>query len=226
MHDDLATLVNPILRTALRLRDAWAAGGGPTFDAGREQLLNAFRALHRAHPPVRGESPGAGPRDLLDGPAADGPPADLGVAYPLACLADELFTIGSPVAGRWTDRKFEVEFHGTNDRAWRFWQQAELAAGHPSAERFELFYLCAALGFRGEKRDDPDGFKRWMAAARDRLRPTWTADWTAPPAMDPPARVPLRHGSARLRRMVQVLAVALLVCVPLATWSALRLLTR
>jgi type VI protein secretion system component VasF len=223
MRDDLANLVNPILRTALDLRDGWAAGTGPSLDAGRQRLRDRFAPLLRAHPP--GTSTTTAPIDLL---SASAPPetAYLGVAYPLACWIDELFTLRSPVASQWTDRKLEVEYFGTNDRAWRFWVQADLAAGRQDTDHLEVFFLCAALGFRGEKLDDPAAYTAWATATRDRLLPDRAADWVGPPALDPPASVPPRYGFARLRRMAVAAGVFALVAVPVAMWLVARLLVR
>jgi type VI secretion system protein ImpK len=225
MRDDLANLVNPVLRTALDLRDGWAAGGGPSLDAGRERLRDRFAQLFRVQP-ARQAAASSAPVDLLAGPTDA--PADtyLGVGYPLACWVDELFTLRSPVAGQWTDRKLEAEYYGTNDRAWRFWVQADLAAARPELDHLEVFFLCAALGFRGDKIDDPAGYTAWAAATRDRLLPDRAADWVGPPALDPPAAVPPRYGFARLRRMALTAGVLALVAVPVAAWLVARLLVR
>ena len=40
MRDQLLSVVSPIVRTAIKLRDEWATGTGPPFDAGRELLIN------------------------------------------------------------------------------------------------------------------------------------------------------------------------------------------
>lgn len=225
MRDDLANLVNPILRTTLDLRDGWAAGSGPSLDGGRQRLRDRFAPLLRAHPPGVA-SPTAAPVDLLAGPAATPEAPYLGLGYPLACWVDELFTLRSPVASQWTDRKLEVEYFGTNDRAWRFWVQADLAAARPELDHLEVFFLCAALGFRGDKIDDPAGYTAWATATRDRLLPDRAADWVGPPALDPPANVPPRHGFARLRRMAIAAGVFGLVAVPTAAWLVTRLLVR
>lgn len=225
MRDDLANLVNPILRTALDLRDGWAAGTGPSLDAGRERLRDRFALLFRTHP-ARSATTATATVDLLGGPVDVPPEKYLGVGYPLACWVDELFTLRSPVAGQWTDRKLEAEYYGTNDRAWRFWVQADLAAGRSESDHLEVFFLCAALGFRGEKIDDPAGYSAWAAATRDRLLPDRAADWVGPPALDPPAAVPHRFGFARLRRMALTAGVFALVAVPVAAWLVARLLVR
>ena len=229
MRDQLLSLVTPVLRTGLRLRDEWSRGSGPPFDAGRELLLQAFRELFAAYPPpaAGAAAPGRGEVDRLGGSeAAPAPEGYLGVGYALASWADELFTLNSPVASRWNERKFEAEFYGTNDRAWRFWQQARLAAERPGDDDLEVFYLCAALGFRGEWADDPAKLRAWLGATRDRLVKGLRQEWVGPPALDAPGRVPPRYGKERLRRMAAVAGLAVLVCLPAAAFLIARQLTR
>lgn len=227
MRDDLARLVNPIIRVVLDLRDGWSTSTGPNFDAGRTRLLDRFRDLHRSYPAVRGDGIRAAPvDDLLDGGMdLERDDVYLGPAYPLACWADDVFTRLPAVADKWTDLKFEVEFHGTNDRAWRFWKQAEMASRR-SADELEIFFICAALGFRGEKIDDPTAYSAWAASARDRLLADATTEWVGPPALDPPARVPPRFGTRRLRRMATVAALFAVIAIPVAAWLVARQLVR
>lgn len=238
MRDQLFNLVNPVLRTGLRLRDEWSRGVGPPFDAGRELLLQAFRDLFAAFPSA-GTSIASHLKDasefrieLVDdddfGAVARAPTEEmyLGVGYPLACWADELFTLNSPVAGRWNERKFEIEFFTTNDRAWRFWRQARTAADRPIDDDLEVFYLCAALGFRGEWADEPTKLRAWLGATRERLVKGLRREWVGPPALDPPAGVPPRYGKERVRRMAVVAGLACLVAVPAAVLMVARQLAR
>lgn len=226
MRDDLARLVNPIVRVALDLRDGWSAPNGPNFDAGRARLHDRFRDLHRSYPAVRGDGIRAPVADLLDSnPDLETDDVYLGPAYPLACWVDELLTRLPAVAAQWTDRKFEVEFHGTNDRAWRFWKQAELASRR-SADELEVFFVCAALGFRGDKIDDTPDYAGWARVTRDRLLADGQSGWVGPPALDPPARVPPRFGSQRLKRMAWAAAAFAVVAIPVAAWLVARQLVR
>jgi type VI secretion system protein ImpK len=226
MREQLLSLVNPVFRTGLRLRDEWSRGAGPPFDAGRELLLQAFRDLFAATAPPPAGAPQLKDASLFEievfeddvGAAARTPTVEpyLGIGYPLACWADELFTLNSPVAARWNERKFEAEFFATNDRAWRFWRQARMAADRPGDDDLEVFYLCAVLGFRGEWADDPGKLRAWLGATRDRLVKGLRQEWAGPPALDPPAKVPPRYGQERVRRMAVFAGLAGLLCVPAA----------
>lgn len=230
MKEQLLNLVNPILRSALQLRDDWARGVGPPFDTGRELLLQEFRDLFATYPaaPVA-RRPVSGPDaiDLLSRSEEEKPAETyLGVGYPLACWVDELFTLNSPVSALWNERKFEVEFYSSNDRAWRFWWQARLAADRPTDDDLEVFYLCTVLGFRGEWAEDPGQLRAWLGATRDRLVKVLRTEWIGPPALDPPARVPPRYGKARLRRMAVTAGVACLLSIPAAVVLIARQLSR
>jgi type VI protein secretion system component VasF len=231
MRDQLLSLVTPVFRTGLQLRDEWSRGEGPPFDAGRELLLQAFRELFAVVPSPVNTTTGSQQFELkgaslfeIDltagdaGAAARMPTVEsyLGVGYALASWVDELFTLNSPVAAKWNERKFEVEFFATNDRAWRFWRQARMAADRPGDDDLEVFYLCAALGFRGEWAEEPGKLRAWLGASRDRLVKGLRQEWVGPPALDPPAHVPPRYGKARVRRMATFAGFAILLAIPAA----------
>ena len=229
MRDQLLKLVNPVIRTGLRLRDDWSRGTGPPFDAGRELLVQAFRDLFSAYPipPFSGQQ--ANPQtDLMDGTQTPTQSESryLGVGYALASWVDELFTLNSPVGPRWNERKFEVEFFTTNDRAWRFWEQARLAADRPGDDDLEVYFLCAELGFRGEWIEDPTRLRAWLGATRERLVKELRQEWVGPPALDPPAHVPPRYGKERLRRMALFAGLVCLVCIPTAVLLIARQLAK
>lgn len=237
MREQLLALVSPVLSTGLRLRDEWSRGEGPPFDAGRELLVQAMRELFSAS--GTGTAPTASQLkdaslfeiEIFEGDvaaAARAPTVEpyLGVGYPLACWVDELFTLNSPLASKWNERKFEIEFFATNDRAWRFWRQARMAADRPIDDDLEVFYLCAMLGFRGEWAEDPGQLRAWLGTTRDRLVKGLRQEWTGPPALDPPASVPPRYGKDRVRRMAMFAGLAVLLSIPAAVLLIARQLAR
>jgi type VI protein secretion system component VasF len=139
---------------------------------------------------------------------------------------DELFTLNSPVAGRWNELKFEVEFYDTNDRAWRFWVQARMAAERATDDDLEVFYLCAVLGFRGEWVEDLPQLRAWLGSTRERLVKSLRKEWVGPQALEPPASVPPRYGKWKLARMAVVAGLAVLLCVPLGALLVARQLVK
>jgi type VI secretion system protein ImpK len=227
MRDQLLSVVNPIVRTALKLRDDWATGTGPPFDAGRELLISRFRELLMVVAPPTAKH-GVSSYDIdLSAASFSAPEARyLGVGYALASWIDELFTLNSPVAGKWNERKFEVEFYETNDRAWRFWVQARMAAERATDDDLEVFYLCAVLGFRGEWAEDQTQLRAWLGSTRERLVKALRSEWVGPQALEPPASVPPRYGKSRLARMAVVAGLAVLVCVPFGALLVARQLAK
>lgn len=227
MRDSLLSVVNPIVRTALKLRDDWAAGAGPPFDAGRELLIGRFRELF-AVAPLPTAKPGVSAYDIDLSAASQASPEAryLGVGYALASWVDELFTLNSPVAGKWNERKFEIEFYATNDRAWRFWAQARMAADRVHDDDLEVYYLCAVLGFRGEWVEEQAQLRAWLGSTRERLVKALRTEWVGPTALEPPASVPPRYGKARLARMAVVAGLAVLVCLPFGALLVARQLMK
>jgi type VI secretion system protein ImpK len=142
----------------------------------------------------------------------------LGIRYALVCWLDELFTTRSAWSQEWNEHKLEVELYGSNDRAWRFWEQAKLAQARTTTDALEVYFLCVMLGFRGALDKQPDQMATWIAAARQRLGQVEERD--AARAGESPRHIcapPLR-GSARLRQMALTAWVAVLVLGPLTAF--------
>jgi type VI secretion system protein ImpK len=221
MREPLAGLVTDIIRTALRTADDFRHGGNLPFEAARELLIEKFRELGSQFQfgVVSGLRVNSmGEFDLLATANSGRQSAEnyLGVGYALACWVDELFTLNSPVAAQWNERKFEVEFFSTNERAFRFWQQARLAADRTQDDDLEVYYLCVVLGFRGEWIEQPAELKAWLGSTRERLLKGLRQDWAGPSALSAPMRVPLRYGKVRLRQMALIAVLATLVLIPVA----------
>lgn len=150
----------------------------------------------------------------------------LGIRYALVCWLDELFTTRGPWAEEWNEHKLEVELYGSNDRAWRFWEQAKLAQNRATTDALEVYYLCVTLGFRGALGKNPAELASWLNSARQRLGHVAEPDWplggeTASPNMAPPLR-----GAGKLRQMALTSWVALLLAAPLAAYVIVQRLTR
>ncbi|MCE9532704.1 MAG: DotU family type IV/VI secretion system protein [Planctomycetes bacterium] len=219
MREELANLVHPLLREALTLHEQWQAGTGPSFEAGRTDLRRQFEAIFRAEKPgpiTNEPHPTSTPVDLLADPLPAVSTRYLGAGYPLASWLDELFTLHSIRAAEWNERKFEIEFYGSNDRAWRVWQQARMAADLPKTDDLEVFFICMGLGFRGEWAEDPTALQAWTSSTRDRLLKDLRREWIAPPALDPPRGATPRRAAYGLRRMAVVGTVFSLLAIPAA----------
>ena len=122
MNEPLSSLVHQALNYGLRLRQRIAEGERPALSAEQAVLKDMLLAAEAAD--LRREF-GA---DALAPGAKSGRPGDaprfLGIRYLLVCWLDELFTDDSDWGRAWNERKLEMELYGSNDRAWRFWEQA------------------------------------------------------------------------------------------------------
>lgn len=72
--------------------------------------------------------------------------------YALVAWTDEMLIAASwEGCNFWNEKKLETEYFGTNDRAWRFFKEADRAASAEFKRRdaLEVFYIAVVLGFRG-----------------------------------------------------------------------------
>jgi type VI secretion system protein ImpK len=226
MRAELANLVLPVLCQGLNLHGRLLAGETPALETEQAALLALLQGEEESRrvPDFGGDARPALARAGRDG-ANDGD-RFFGVRYALVCWLDELFILHSPWDRRWNERKLEVALYGTNDRAWQFWKQAELAAVRPTADPLEAFFLCVVLGFRGERAEEPARLTAWVETNRGRVIAAAPSAWQAPADLEVPTAVPPRHGLERLQRALAGLAAAILVLTPLAAFAAVRWLGR
>jgi hypothetical protein len=213
MRDEIANLVHPIFARGLRLRERLLQGEEPSFEAEQAELLGLLLSE----------------REALRWPEFGGDAADqggfLGARYALACWLDELFVLDSPWSQRWNENKLEVRLYATNDRAWKFWDQARLAADRTQSDALETFFIGVMLGFTGEKVDNPLQLLDWLALTRKHLRQAGQAAWRPPPGIEPGTRVPPLRGRQALQRLLLLASAALLLAVPLVAFVLARRLS-
>ena len=206
----------------MRLKERLDRGEAPLLDVEQAALKGLLQSEMEAR---RWVSYGGDERADDQGP--DGRRgAFLGIRYALVCWLDELFTLGSAWEAQWNERKLEADLYGTNDRAWKFWEQARLADTGTDSDPLEAMYLCVMLGFAGELRNRPDQLRSWAVAAQARLAKELGREWAYPAELDPPTRVPPLHGRERLQRMVLVSGIALLLLIPLVAFLVVNHLGR
>jgi type VI secretion system protein ImpK len=219
MREEIANLVHPVFNYGLNLQKRLHKGDKPLLDV--EQ--GALKGLLLSNVEARrwASYGGDAPVETLGAPAGEtGRHGEqfLGIRYALVCWLDELFTLDSPWQAEWNERKLEVTLYGTNDRAWKFWEQARRADTRSDVDALEGYFLCAMLGFTGELRESPDKLRAWTAATQSSLVQSRSRDWIPPPELDPPTRVPPLHGRERMQRMLLVAAVSLLVLIPVVVF--------
>ncbi len=157
------------------------------LDAGqrvdRAKVLNDLQALILNVGELNSEPDWAGD-DATNHYAGGQQPLFLGVRYPLVCWLDELMIMyprsSWPTVPpdeydhqprlwtvKWNENSLEAALYGNKERAWRFWEQAQLAANRPgSGDVLEVFFWAVMLGFRGDMRESPDALKNWVEATQ------------------------------------------------------------
>jgi type VI secretion system protein ImpK len=231
MREEIANLVHPVFNHALRLKERLERGETPDLNAEQAALkgllLSEFEAQRWAD---FGGQDGGLDNSLLRGSRGTeagrpGGDAFLGVRYALVCWLDEIFIGDSPWSELWSDRKLETALYGSNDRAWKFWEQARQAEARSGTDVLEVFYLCVMFGFRGDLREEPAKLQAWANTTQTRISKSQGQEWPPPPELDPPTHVPPRHGRQQLQTMVLVAATLLLLLVPAAMfWAVQQLL--
>lgn len=213
MQDAIAKLVYPIIDYGLDLKERLNRGESPTIEIEQAALKGMLLSEIESR---RWAAFGGDAEPKSAGEARDrGGSMFLGIRYALTCWLDELFILDSQFATAWNERKLEVAFYGTNDRAWKFWEQARTAEGRGGNDALEVFFLCVMLGFRGELRDEPDQLRAWTAATRAQLARGLGQEWPYPAELDVPSNVPPLEGLDQFRRMTTVAAVMLALLVPI-----------
>lgn len=223
MQKHLADLVYPVVTYGLQLQERLDQGAMPDIDAEQAILKDLLLTDYESQRWVEFGGEVARERGKLSEPIPGGVRPSvtqtfLGVRYALVCWLDELFTCDTEWGTRWNERKLEVELYGSNDRAWKFWQQARLAQGRQGHCSLEGYYLCVMLGFRGEMRDHPEQLQTWITNAKFRLGNVQEPQWPFASPLDPPTCVPPLHGREGLERMAMASWLALLAAIPIVAF--------
>lgn len=222
MRGELAERVYPVLQHALELRDRLERGERPSLAIEQSTFLGLLGVGSGEGGMVDYDGDRAGVV-AKDPPASDQPDtAFLGARYALVCWLDELFVFEAPWSEQWNEHKLEVSLYASNDRAWRFWSQARLAASRGLVDALEVFYLCAMLGFRGDMRDQPTKLKEWFEAAGQHIRHAQSRRWVAPLDLAVPAQVPVLRGRRNLRVLLMATSLSALLLVPMVIVFFLR----
>jgi type VI secretion system protein ImpK len=196
MREELANVVYPVIQQGLGLKDKLQRG--ESLDL-KQQQAN-LRGLLQS--------------EALNGDNSTAEDRFLGIRYALVSWLDEIFILYTPASADWWEAHgMEWEYFRTNDRAFKFWEQAARAEALGSADALEVFFLCVVLGFRGDYVGSPDRVKAWRDPALSQISRS-RAEFPLPVALQPPTNVPPLEGARRLQGMLVAWAVSLLVLVP------------
>ena len=209
METDLSRHVLDVMAYGLSLKERLSAGESLLLDVENARL----KQMLLGEGAIRGH---ADYGDTVRRPVQPDERDFLGARYAIACWLDEIF-ISDPEClwcNPWREKSLEAEIYGGGqERAWRFWSQADLADKRPGTEAVEVFFWCVMLGFRGSPSlVDP---KEWAERARRRVVASRNKEIRLPADMGVRTNVsPLRNRGralAAVRLFVVVLAAALLV---------------
>lgn len=205
-----APLVEPVFDQTLRLRERIASGESIDLLAVHNELSHSLRRLQSKEDRM-------GQLRNTD---------YLGLSYPLACWIDEIMTSDTTVGAIWNESKLEGLLFGTNDRAWMFWRQADLAETMGLRDDIAVFYLCVAMGFTGQYSNDCERLAAWMH--RTRIGLGVVPELSLPFANDlaPMTDVPPLTGAMRLRQASHIAWASAVILLPALSYLLVTSITR
>ena len=201
MQNDLSQHVLEVMAYGLSLKERVTNGEMLLLDsenAKLKQMLWADGAV-RGHVDYGDNLPRPVPYDSRE---------FLGARYALACWLDEIFIsdTDSPWMEQWKEKSLEAEIYGGGqERAWRFWSQAELAEKRPGTEAVETYLWCVMLGFRGAPRIiDP---KEWTERVKRRVLGARKVEFRLPADLGLKTNVPALRSRDSFRTAARLLMV-------------------
>jgi type VI secretion system protein ImpK len=220
MRQEVADLAFPIFRAGILLRRRLGTRKADEMDMQREQ--EALKMLLNKRPPDEaaadflGDMRFADPRRSVMGDARSD--SFLGIRYALTCWLDEIIIQDDiPWKSQWNEKKLEESdsLFRSNDRAWRFWEQAKLAQARGLRDAQEVFFLCVLLGFRGNKEGNPEQLEEWRRAAEAQLE---ERSFSPPTEIKPKYRMKRLQGARGKRKMVVVAITSAVIIIMVAVF--------
>ncbi len=226
MNESISKIVHPVINYGLNLKDRLCAGEALDLEYEQARLKDLLLSDEEAQ---FHEDFG---RDDDSGNGQDGDSFNvdrrrlsnsfLGVRYVLVCWLDELFTLDSQWSHEWTEHKLEGQLYGSNDRAWKFWEQARQAQARPGTSALEAFYLCVNLGFRGNLREQHEKLASWINQSKMRLGKVEELDFPFSTERTITSSVPPLSGASKFRTMAMTCWLALLIVIPLISFALMH----
>lgn len=212
MNDKIARRMHEVFGYGLDLKERLERGEAPRFDTEHARLLSLVLAGGELDydTAYRGDLSASAARAHMTRDLSN---LFLGVQYALACWLDEVFMLDTPAwwGQQWEADSMEVRLYGgTQERAWRFWDQARKAEGpRGSPEALEAFLWAVMLGFKGapDTLTPPVNPPVWVDNVRKRVLSARSAEFPVPAQREAPTRVPALRGPERVRTMLRLAVV-------------------
>lgn len=145
MTDPFARVIGPIVQHVLEFQRALAAGTHPDLHTERNELLSL---LDEAEQKAAGHRETAHAFDLA--------------RHALIYWIDEVLINSQWThAPDWRDHILERDFYGERLGGERFYEKARDAEARAGADALEAYFLCVALGFRGQHSQSPRELQAW-----------------------------------------------------------------
>ncbi len=195
MTDAFADVVAPVIQGVIDFQDGLLRGKHPTVDEQKRTLLDLLKwAEDRA-----GRSSPELARDF-----------ELAKRALVYWIDEILITSTWKHAQEWTNHILEFSLYHESAAAIRFFEKASETEKRDSTNPLEVFFLCVALGFRGELSSDEEELRHWASRVHERI-----TEGTQHPEQyipEPPGR-PQERGLRPLQGGRLLLVVSLLVAV-------------
>ncbi len=195
MTDDFADVVAPVIQGVIDFQYGLLRGKHPTVEEQKRTLIDLLKwsedRAARSTPEL----------------ARDFELAKRALVY---WIDEVLITSSWSHSQEWTNHILEYTLHGESAAAIRFYEKASEAERRDSTNPLEVFFLCVALGFRGDLSTDAEEIQRWASRVHERI-----TEGTKHPEQyipDPPGRLQER-GLRSLQGGRLLLVVSLLVAV-------------
>ena len=154
MTDAFADVVAPVIQGVIDFQDGLLRGKHPTVEELKRELVDL---LNRSEGKAGRISP-----ELA---------RDFGLAKrALVYWIDEILIPSTwSHSQEWTNHILEFLFYRESAAAVRFYEKAIEAEKRDSTDPLETFFLCVALGFRGDLASDEEEIRRWASRIHDRV---------------------------------------------------------
>ena len=219
MREEIANIVYPIFNYGIRVKEQLASTRPPDFGTAQKELMALLQQPLAGHlaTEFNGESP-----FMVTAGGGKSPNVFLGIRYGLVCWLDETFITDSPWRGEWNESKLESSMYNTNDRAYKFWDQARRAETRPTKDALEAYYLCVLLGFRGDLFQQPEKLRAWRESVEAQILHAEDRSYSPPPEHKIKPNVPLLLGAKRKQRMILTATIVMLILIPLTIFTLLK----
>lgn len=212
MKDKYARVVHEVFGHGLDLKARIQRGETASLQVEQQrfiQMLNGQSELNQ-DPTYVGDSANA--RQTTNPNKAMEP--FLGIRYALACWLDEIFIApDSPWSAAWTESTLETYLHGSSqDRGWRFWENAIKAEARSGSDALEVYLWCVLLGFRGKPEESRiNSVTRWIDSVRKRVIDVMPKEFALPTEREAPIDVPPLRNRERFAIMLRLLFIVVLI---------------